>query len=76
MRDKKRDEYETDPEPQKAKMRENYQEEKNNITSLKSLKNFQERSLHGPIFLCLFCAEYNFRSNVKRENLDEDKEEQ
>ena len=75
-KDKVREKYQKDPEPKKVKRIENYEKQKANITSLDALKIYQLRSIHGPIFLCFFCAEYNFRSNVKRINLDQAKEEE
>ena len=42
------------------------------MTSLESLKKFQLRSIHGPIYLCLYCAEFKFRGNVNPVKLEEE----
>jgi hypothetical protein len=68
MRVARAKEYEKEPEVQKAKMRRIYETRKNPATSLESLRVFRIRAVHGPIFLCVCSAEFNFKNNVLQVN--------
>ena len=62
QKERSRRSYESDPEPKRKRMREVYE----NITSQEALNEFRCRAVYGPIFLCLYCAEFQFKSNVER----------
>ena len=68
MREAREKEYRENPVLQKEKMQRIYEKRKNTLTSLKSLREFRNRAVHGPIFLCVYCSEFNFKSNVFRVN--------
>ena len=58
--------YDLDSAPKRKRRRMHYEKAKEHRTSLDALKEFRKRGIHGPIFLCLFCAEFKFRCNVER----------
>ena len=73
-REAEKQRYWDNPEHKREAEKQRYWDNIDHKTSREALQAFRNRAIHGPIFICVCCAEYNFRSNVLRVKSVEDVE--
>ena len=63
--------YAENPNIIKVRKQEKYANKQDHENSYEALLDFRSKSIHGPIFPCVYCNEFNFRKNVSIIELEE-----